>query len=553
MTKHFQGKSKFFLFFIMAFVFMACEQEDRFVGAGIFDFASFNKVDLGGSAYTINSDSLRSDRSLLANSSTVVGVYDEPIFGKTKANFYTQVRLGNLNHNFGNNPVVDSVVLFIPAIAFQNADTLETQRILKETNYTLQNLEESCTVTDTTYRYEIRRLFRIDSVYGNTQSPMTLQVHRVTEPLMSIDSALYSNRSFAVGELFGSASITNQFYKNAIMQYSDADGTLDAQLQSEDLMPTMRVKLEGMTDFIQQNLVNQSSSSNVRDNASFVRNVLQGIRLSVQEENGFLLTINPTQLRLAAYYSYDNPSFVDTNGDGVHDPEEDCPVSVTKPRTRGTYDFIVGTSINSVTGAYNVFHSHITNTGGSIQTGVNNASHVYVQGMGGRKAIFRLDDAQLSALRDSVNQREWLITQAQIKLYPDHSLQGNLPLPAYLYAYNYTDGTLLPDYGGSSSTENISGFPFNQISLPYNTTDGHYTIRITEFVKNIIENGTPNKDLAIEMGNYLAPATAYYYTPRNAYFSNRIANPYRVILHGSHPQAGFEDKKMQLEVYYNKR
>lgn len=553
MIKNLQGKSRFFLFFLLTIIFVACEQEDRFVGAGIFNLASFNRSFAHTSATTLPSDTIRSDRSILNNTTAILGVFDEPIFGKTKADFYTQVRLSNLSPNFGGNPVVDSVVLFIPALSFETADTIQTQRILKETIYSLNTSNDACTVSDTTYRFEVRRLFKIDSVYGHTQTPMTLNVHRVVEPMRSVDSAFYSNKSFAVGELFGSTTISNQFFKNSNVRYSNIEGTENADVISDDSVPMLRINLQHMVAFAQENIVNQSSGPNMRDNASFVRNVLQGIRLGVSDENGFLLNFAPSQLRMVLYYSQNNPNFVDTNGNGVHDGEENCPVVVTRPRISNTYELVVGGVSNAVTSSFNVQQSHIVHSGGSVQSNIPNAARVYVQGMGGNKVKIRIDDAQLAALRDSVNQRDWLITQAQLKLYPDLAMQGNLPLPNFLYAYNYTDKSVLPDYGGTANNSSSPAFPFNQISLPYNPETGHYSLRITEFVKNMIEEGAPNKELAIEMGNYLAPSTAFYYTPRNAYFSNRISNPFRLVLIGSHPESALEDKRIQLEVFYNKR
>ena len=99
----------------------------------------------------------------------------------------------------------------------------------------------------------------------------------------------------------------------------------------------------------------------------------------------------------------------------------------------------------------------------------------------------------------------------------------------------------------------FEGFPFSQISVAYDSEDGYYLLRVTEFIKNIIEDNEAVDDLAIEVGNYLGAASAdYIYKPLHAYYSNRVFNPYRLAIIGANPDGGNTDKKLQLEIYYNK-
>ena len=58
-------------------------------------------------AYTINEDSIRSDKTVL----NLLGNYNDPIFGRTASSFYTQIRLSSNNVDFGTAPVADSLVL----------------------------------------------------------------------------------------------------------------------------------------------------------------------------------------------------------------------------------------------------------------------------------------------------------------------------------------------------------------------------------------------------------------------------------------------------------
>lgn len=58
-------------------------------------------------AYSIKEDSIRSDKTVL----NLLGNYNDPVFGRTAAGFYTQIRLSSNNVDFGTSPVADSLVL----------------------------------------------------------------------------------------------------------------------------------------------------------------------------------------------------------------------------------------------------------------------------------------------------------------------------------------------------------------------------------------------------------------------------------------------------------
>ena len=58
-------------------------------------------------AYSLIEDSVRTDET----SMNILGSYWDPVFGITTASIYTQFRLATAGHDFGTNPLVDSLVL----------------------------------------------------------------------------------------------------------------------------------------------------------------------------------------------------------------------------------------------------------------------------------------------------------------------------------------------------------------------------------------------------------------------------------------------------------
>jgi len=70
-------------------------------------------------AYTVAEDSVITDEILY----NLLGNYNDPVFGKVSASFYTQIRLSANNIDFGPNPVCDSIILTLAYKGFYG-DTL---------------------------------------------------------------------------------------------------------------------------------------------------------------------------------------------------------------------------------------------------------------------------------------------------------------------------------------------------------------------------------------------------------------------------------------------
>jgi len=102
-------------------------------------------------AYSVPDDSVRSDEL----SQTMLGSMMDPVFGQTMASVYTQFMLEVNGHDFGDNPVLDSLTL---------------------------------------------ALFYTGDSYGDTSTPQLLHVYHMQEPIYG-DSVYYSNNTVPVEEL----------------------------------------------------------------------------------------------------------------------------------------------------------------------------------------------------------------------------------------------------------------------------------------------------------------------------------------------------------------
>ncbi|MFA7447881.1 MAG: DUF4270 domain-containing protein [Weeksellaceae bacterium] len=524
------------------FFAISCEDEISDVGSGLIDTgASANAYYVDVVSFNTNNDSIRSDEQMLQ--SAVVGVYEEPVFGRTKARFISQARLGSLNPTFGENPVMDSVILNVPVYFVNKEDDIQI-----DTTYIY--LAEGETPSDTA-TMRLKRTYKLDSLYGNSQIPITLQVREVSKYLYSQDSIYYSNRTLAncpscenindietFPTVLGSLQVTN---KLITYQEKKRDAT------NTDIPPiVLKVKLD--KDYFKQKFIDNEGSADLADQASFIRNFFRGIELSVVESQGFLMAFNQSSasFNLNMFYSHDNP---EEGGDKLNK---------ILNLNFGSYW--------SATPGYNVQVNQFEHQNRSSQfvnayTNPNTTegdARLYLAGMDGTKAKIRLDQNQLNEIKNNVQNNGWAIVGAELSFHIDDSY--GLKKPPYLFAWNsYTEDGKKKDVNFEDIAKFYNSYPFSVQFNPmydYKENKKTYIIRITDYIKSIVERGEVYEDnlITLSLGNFLLSPNGGYMnvvSPTNPFLNNRAFNPYRVVLHGNNTEQA--DKKLRLKIYYTKK
>ncbi|MGV4460703.1 DUF4270 family protein [Ornithobacterium rhinotracheale] len=529
-------KLKEFAFLLAGFfIFGSCEQGDNPVGANILSSSAIQtqSTEVSLSATNLSPEPVASGKAISqvifqiprdggavqgGVSGASVGVYSEPIFGKTQASFYSQLRLSALNPTFGQNARVDSVVLVLPVAAFAKKDTLAVREKLVHTTYTLNKVDGVCSVKDTAYTYHRSVKFKVDSLYGNTSEKINLQVHLVTENMGTIKQSLMSDKGFTTGALLGQKTIGNTAWirKTIVSPRENSKYKLAKEVSSESI-PSYRVRLDGLENTLETLFVKQPNNGS--DQITFLNNVMNGIKISTDSDNGFIFNFDPTKAKVLMFFSYDNPRFKDQNNNNIDDEEEGCTVHSNPKRLSASYEFIMGSQNINDMGYYAVSQIQVSNAGATLSP-----EKLFLSGMGGNSVRLSLDGQQIEALRKKFNEEHIAITDAVITFSPNLVAQGNLPLPQYLYLYNDTQKRVLADY---------AVFPFRAISHAYDKGKNEYKLRITQFLKNIVEKGEPKDDLRLMLGDYPAPAGQVFFMPSAYNASNNIYNPYRVILNNA--------------------
>lgn len=531
--------------FLGSIMLQSCENDpltvgDELVGTG----ATGAKLEMDLVAYNTTTDTILSNQKVLKNA--VLGVFDEPVFGKSKAKLFTQVRLSSSNPSFGNNPVVDSVVLRIPVYYKDKPVDQDTIKI-----YTAP--EGDTTKKDTIW---YKNIYEMDSIYGNKEATMRLNVREINTVLL-YDTAYFSNRNYrsrdqidVLPTILGSATVKKTVQQNIISLKDDSKPIHEEKVS---------IKIPLDKDFFTQKILNNRFNGNLSDNATFVRNVLRGLELSVEDENGFYFQFNPNQLDLRMYYTEDNSNTSDTEN----------------PRVQKTLTFSFDNYWTETAAGYTVQINQFDHTrGAELLNAVQNPNRergsekLYLNGMDGTRinVLFNQDD--LNNLKTQIKANNWYITGAKVVLNVDQSYADLKQKAPYLLAWNsyksqgsyveklysdltryYTDNPLNPNGFVNVYPSNVH---FNPI-YNFKKDEGRYELDITDHIKSILERNEVFEDqqMVISMGNFLLNKNAEILSKTNPYANDRVSSPYRLVFHGN--LSADQEKKLKLIIYYTQK
>ncbi|NNE54966.1 MAG: DUF4270 domain-containing protein [Flavobacteriales bacterium] len=242
---------------LLASISFSCTRPEESIGLGIQpeeDLLSVSQMDtVTMVAYTVTEDSLRTDEL----SHTLLGNYNDPVFGRTKASYYAQIRLSSTSVDFGNtnNIYVDSLVL---------AMKLE------------------------------------GSHYGSSK-PQEFEVYEIDEDLY-LDSSYYSNQTLSI------KSQNLVLDGHSVVKPNVID---TVSISGNALAPQLRVQLD--TTFARDVFLSQSGTANLDDNDAFTE-YFKGIYVRSNTLDGGVLSIDmfDPQTSVIMYYRDLNGEEADT-------------------------------------------------------------------------------------------------------------------------------------------------------------------------------------------------------------------------------------------------
>lgn len=557
---------------ILAMLFLtACDQEFNEMGSGIVDDNHFSFLPDNSSsvrAYSLAVDTLQSN-NLPINS---LGIYNNPVFGKVKANFVTQLELTPANPVFDilKNQVLDSVVLTIPYFSTRTSGNAA------EVVYDLDSLQGSGAIN--------LKVFESGFVLNNLNPNDNFETQQryYTNQDLNFDqnklgSALNNSADPAENSAFDPTSAKSR--KEFISYKLDRGLKVIVPKEVEArLSPRIRLTLDKA--FFQQKIMSAPAGKLL--NNSVFKEYFRGIYFQVGDAaNGTLMQLDFLRGDITLHY-HEFTKIVDGLPENYDVSETDTYGGTPKLTAKTLVLSMVGNTVNLLeTENSNMYSAGITNP-----NKINGDANLYLKGGEGSIAVidlfgpdnFGIDGSTGSpdGVADELNiirNKGWLINEANLTFFIDRNKMGSAPNPQRVYLYDLNNSRPLIDWvtdqsGSSFVPKNVKAI-HDGIIQKEGASGVKYRIRITNHVRNLIRRDSTNVRLGLAVTEAIS-LTANVKLKNTQLISGPFAqsskfkidripaasllNPLGTILYGNNivPSSPDYDKRIKLEIYYTK-
>ncbi|WP_289663718.1 DUF4270 domain-containing protein [Flavobacterium panacagri] len=473
-----------------------------------------------------------------------LGIFDNPLFGTTTANFVTQVGLVSYAPTIGESPVVESVVLTIPYF-----------------------------VKDKTTDAEGNSTYKLDSIYGGQGSDYKLKLS-VYESKMQMRNSYFSGGSQL--PQFYYTSQNNDFFTIANKDVLLNDGaaveneqfffdskeivtkTVDADNKETVTRVAPQMTLNLNKQFFQDKILNAVASK--LSTEDLFQEYFRGLYFMVEKSG-----TSPANMALMDFSK------------GVITIKYKAKTASTTDDANATEDKQILVNLKGVTATSTAsFLQDAKNA--DYQSAVANRNdkdgdeRLYLKGGQGSLAIIKLFDQtdvlsydangdvkdgangvpdQLDEIRKNVTLKNWKVNEANLVFYIDADKMANTKEPMRVYLSDMTNNTVLADFSTDDST--FGGL----IVLDSNKKGKTYKVRITSHIRNLIKDATlknVNLGLTVSLSSAATFAVPNVLELKNETISQAprtsVMSPLGTVLYGGKASAG--DKRLKLQIYYTK-
>lgn len=555
-------------------LFFACEDEINTTGAGLVGAVNF-EADVA-SAFSVTAYTVNYPQGVQTNGLPVgaLGVYDDPVYGKTTASILTQLNLSRFDPDFGLEPKIDSVVFEMPYFS------------------TLVEFDE-----------DNNSIYELDSIFGDRQQPIQLSLYQSDFFLNDLDpdSGFIDPQIYFSNDINSPSGVIDQdaVSSNLLQVLLNADGTQNSDElekltsftpsnkeivlmtpelddegnipenpvfeESERLSPRLRVKLD--VNYWQQFIIDQQATTNLL-NANSFNNYFRGLFIKSEGivENAFYTLFDLTQTSIKIYYTFE----LGANGSTTEDSGEP-----DQARNDGFGDISLAPSGISFVDYINDFDPAIDTELDLVNNDtINGEANLYLKGGDGSLAIIdifgpRVLDENGDEIQDELETLRScgiIINEANLTFFVDQEDAFNglgETEPERLFMYDIDNNGTLADgvLDGTGGGEGPIDSRTNHLGRLTRTEVGNtaspgisYRIRLTQHLNDVINNDFPNVRLGLSVSQNVTVSNTSFVRGTGDLESGlrvpvaSVVSPEGTIIHGN--LSDNSDKKLKLRIFY---
>lgn len=507
----------------LALLMASCEDEFTEIGGGFINGIEVQEpyVVENISAYNEKIQSVQTNNLRLYK----LGTFNDPVFGTSETSILTQLTLEDNDHNFGQEPELDSVILTIP--------------------YFSQQIDQE--------EYEL------DSIFG--QGTFQLQISESNQFLRTVDPGedgdfenaqiYYSDQ---LNDFLPNINTANPIFTSDPITPSDSTSVkvLFDQL-STDVIDTLnvspRIRLKLPNQFFEDKILSKAGEEELVSNQNFV-NYFRGIYIKAQQTGN-----EPVM--------------------GIFDLlQEDAGITMFYRSMRNAPS-LEPDAEDSLVETFNKFNLNFT----GIKTNLyekdelvdlsnpdteNGDENLYLQGGQGSMGVLKLfdgPDSDNDGVSDELEQlrsENQLINEATLRLYVNQDLApSNVNRSRRIFIYDLDNNRLLIDYQiDPTASPNVPEASRTTHLVPLDQNDGNpfYKIRLTSHINDVINNDSTNVTLGLNVAQNVENARLFDVreseTDRlNGLIETSLNTPRGVVLHGTQTENQDDDtKKLKLSI-----
>jgi hypothetical protein len=519
-------------------LFVSCDKDYNAIGEGLIGQNHFvlKSTSFSVVAYNQKITAIESE-NLPVNP---LGIYDDPAFGKTTANFATQLSLATLNPTIGVNAKITNVILSVPYY------TDATKKVL--------NSDGSST-------------YVLDSIYGADKAKIKLSVYESGYFMRDLDpiggfqtvqkyftdqnSDFDNLKKTLLNDSTDVAQNDAFFFDPAEHVVTTTDATTKV-VTTTRTPPAMQLNLN--TSFFKTKIIDGAISGKLISNDVF-KNYFRGLYFKVEQSGtdaGSLAMINFSKGKITVNYT----------------EELSTTVGTVTTITRVAKSIVLNMSGNTVS-----LPEQTTKTSAYLDaTSTANSElgdeKLYLKGGEGAMAVINLfgpdlDNNGVADELETIRNNKWLINEANLIFNIDASAMANSYEPQRIYLYDLTNNRPIIDFytDGTSNSANPknSKYVISGILNKEAVTNGRglsYKVRITDQIRGLIKNSDSTnvklglvvtEDIGIASSNKLKTSIGTFSQAPKA----SVMSPLGTILYGSKSSVP-ENKRLKLEIFYTK-